>query len=49
LNGYPQQCGPHGDCAPYLAYSGIPVQRRIPAGRITVRAPRLTTPQQQQP
>jgi hypothetical protein len=46
LYGYPQ-CGPQGDCAPNLAYrTSIPIMRRIPAGRITVRLPRLTTPQQ---
>ncbi len=47
LFGYPQQCGPQGNCAPHLAYmTGRLVQPRIPAGRITVRLPRLMTPQQ---
>jgi hypothetical protein len=47
LYGYPQQCGPHGDCTPHLAYvTGVP--RRLPAGRITVRLPRLMTPAPQQ-
>jgi hypothetical protein len=46
LYGYPQQCGPQGDCAPHLAYmTGVP--RRIPAGRVTVRFPRFMAPPQQ--
>jgi hypothetical protein len=38
LFGYPHHCGPQGNCAPYqtLAPSGVP------AGRITVRFPRMT-------
>jgi hypothetical protein len=44
LFGYPH-CGPQGDCAPNLSYAtGLP--RPIPAGRITVRLPRLMTPRQ---
>jgi hypothetical protein len=36
LFGYPQQCGPQGDCAPHLAYT-----TGIPQKRITVRFPRV--------
>jgi hypothetical protein len=46
LYGYPQQCGPHGDCAPYLAYmTGVP--RRVLTGRVTVRFPKFMPPPQQ--
>ena len=36
LFGYPQQCGPQGDCAPHLAYTTGILQKRI-----AVRFPRL--------
>jgi hypothetical protein len=39
LFGYPQHCGPQGNCTPYLAYTtGVP-NRRLPA----VPAPRVMT------
>jgi hypothetical protein len=39
LFGYPQQCGPQGDCAPHLAYTTGVLQKRL-----TVRLRGMATP-----
>jgi hypothetical protein len=44
LFGYPQQCGPQGDCSPHLAYTTGILQKPL-----MVRFPRVTTAPPQQP